>query len=109
MFDWYKKWQDVISSLFTRQEVGSSSVVYFDFLVSSDDAGESVRVPSLQRGEDDNLVRGTVRDGELVTEPTEESWKYISLVKTPFTASLSFLPFSGSVSSFLQLAQYQEI
>ena len=37
------------------------------------------------------MVRGTVRDGELVTEPTEESWKYISLVKTPFTASLSVL------------------
>ena len=47
----------------------------FDWLVqfSSDDAGQSVRVSARQRGEDDNLVRGTVRDAELVAQPTKES------------------------------------
>jgi len=83
MFDWYKKWQDVISSLFTRQEVGSSSVVYFDFLVSSDDAGESVRVPAVEGGEDDHLVGGAVRDRQLVAEPTKESFLRICQLFPP--------------------------
>ena len=83
MFDWYKKWQDVISSLFTRQEVGSSSVVYFDWFVSSDDAGESVRVPAVEGGEDDHLVGGAVRDRQLVAEPTKESCKYFPLLELP--------------------------
>ena len=53
--------------------------MYFDWLVSSDDASQSVRVSTRQRGEDDHLVRGTVRDAEPVAEPTKESWIYFVL------------------------------
>ena len=41
--------------------------------LSSDDAGESVRVPAVEGGEDDHLVGGAVRDTQLVTQPPEES------------------------------------
>ena len=39
----------------------------------SDDAGQGAGVRIPQRGEDDHLVRGTVGDGELVTQPPKES------------------------------------
>ena len=66
---------------------------------SSDDACQSVRVSARQRGEDDNLVRGTVRDAELVAQPTKESCKYYTGFKLP---SLSF---PSIIVTFLRICQ----
>ena len=71
----------------------------FDLSFSSDDAGQSIRVPSRERGEDDHLVGGAVRDAQLVAEPAKKSWKCFTLLEL----SPRWLP--SSIVTFLRICQ----
>ena len=48
-----------------------------------DDTGQGVGVIVPQRGEDDHLVRGAVRDGQLVAEPAVETFLWVSQLLPP--------------------------